>query len=76
MKRAESLVYKSFKPTKKGFRFYFQIDNEEYSLWISTDHSKIKIDNESRELVSSHIGLSFLIDLAVIGLPMKVIINA
>jgi hypothetical protein len=66
----------NFKPTKKGFRFYYQIDNEEYSFWISTDHSKIKIDDESKELVSGHIGLSFLIDIAIICLPKKIIINA
>ena len=76
MKRAETLVYEYFKPTKKGFRFYYQIDNEEYSFWISTDHAKIEIDDESKELVSGHIGLSFLVDLAVICLPRKIVINA
>ncbi len=76
MKRAETLVYKNFKPTKKGFRFYYQIDNEEYSFWISTDHARIEIDDESKELVSGHIGLSFLVDIAVICLPRKIIINA
>lgn len=76
MKRAESLVYKNFKPTKKGFRFYYQIDNEEYSFWISTDHAGIEVDDNSKELVSGHISLSFLIDIAVISLPRKIIINA
>ena len=76
MKRAETLVYKSFKLTKKGFRFYYEIDNKEYSFWISTNHERIEIDPESKELVSGHIGFSFLIDIAVICLPRKIIINA
>ena len=76
MKRAEVLVYKNFEPTKKGFRFYYQIDNEEYSFWISANHARIEIDDESKELVSGHIGLSFLVDIAVICLPRKIIINA
>lgn len=76
MKRAELLVYKDFRPTKNGFRFYYQIDNEEYSFWLSADPARIEIDNESRELVSGHIGLSFLVDLAVICIPKKIIVDA
>jgi 7-cyano-7-deazaguanine synthase in queuosine biosynthesis len=76
MKRAETLVYKNFKPTKKGFRFYYRIDNEEYSFWISTNHSRIEIDDESKNLVLGHIGLSFLVDIAVICLPRRIVINA
>ncbi len=76
MKRAKTLVYKDVKSTKKGFRFYYQIDDKEYSFWISTDHSRIENNDESKKLVSGHIGLSFLVDIAVICLPRRIIINA
>jgi hypothetical protein len=76
MKLSETLVYKDFKSTKKGFRFYYQIDNEEYSFWISTNHERIEIDEESKKLVVGHIGLSFLVDIAVICRPQRIIIKA
>lgn len=75
MKRAATLVYTNFKHTAKGFRFYYLIDGEEYSFWISTDHKKISIDKQSKKLVLFHIGLSFLIDIAVICCPKKIIIK-
>lgn len=76
MKKAKTLVYKDVKSTKKGFRFCYQIDDEEYSFWISTDHARIEIDDESKKLVSDHMDLSFLVDIAVICLPRRIIINA
>jgi len=75
MNRATTLIYEDFKSTAKGFRFYYKIDNEQYSFWISADDPEIKIDDESKKLVLFHIGLSFLIDLAVICWPKNIIIK-
>lgn len=75
MKRATNLIYENFKSTKKGFRFYYKIDKEQYSFWISTNQAEIKIDDQSKKLVLFHIGLTFLIDIAVICCPKNIIIK-
>lgn len=75
MKRAEIIIFDRLKCTKTGTRFYYFIDNKEYSFYCSFDHSKVHLDEESKYVALAHIGLSYLIDLAVICTPKKILIK-
>jgi hypothetical protein len=75
MRRAGVLVFEKLKIKKKGFRCYYLIDKKEYSFFTSFSDLKPILDERQKYLVSANVGLSYLLDLAIISLPKKVVIK-
>jgi len=76
MQRAKVLNFKKIKIKKEGLRFYYLIDGKEYSFFTSFKDSKITLNNKQKYLVAANIGLSYMLDLAMISLPQKIVIEA
>jgi len=75
MRRARILIFEKIKIKNRGLRFYYLIDGKEYSFFTSFNGSKITLNNEKKYLVAANIGLSYVLDLAMISLPKKIIIK-
>ncbi len=63
------------KATPKGVRFFYTIDGKTYSFFHSFDWKNVKLKREDAELICTHIGLSFLIDISLTCLPKNVVIE-
>ena len=75
MKRASTLTFSDMKTTPVGVRFFYTIDGKKYSFFHSLNWKKVKLQKEDAELISTHIGLSFLIDISLTCLPKNVVIE-
>lgn len=75
MLRADFLNFKKIVLKKNGVRFYYLVDKKEYSFFTSFGERKITLDERQKYLVAANIGLSYLIDLAIISFPKKIIVE-
>jgi hypothetical protein len=75
VKRARVFVFDRLRFTRDGVRFHYRIDDAEYSYFSSTRDARPTLDDHQRYLVAAHVGLSYLLDLATLCLPEKVVVR-
>lgn len=74
-KRTDNLCFEKIIDLGNKARFYYSIDGRVQSFYISFNPALVTIDQDSRYLVLSHIGLAYLIDIASICLPRCITIK-
>lgn len=74
--RASLLVFTRAERTSRGMRFFYDVDGKTYTHFHSFDWKSVTLEPEVAEVVCTHVGLSFVMDLSLTCLPKEIRIEA
>ncbi len=61
--------------TRNGIRFFYEIDDVTYAYFSSYRESRPTLDSESLYQTAFHIGLSYLVDIAILVVPETIAVK-
>jgi hypothetical protein len=62
--------------TRSGVRFFYRIDDRPASYFSAIGDAAVTLTDEQRYLVAANIGFAYLLDLATLCVPEKIIVEA